>query len=254
KLGNWNAQFETEEFQTCTSFSQFYQKLYLKEANLQGKSSVFIKENHTYKYYDYINSAFDNPKFIFLVRDPRDMALSWTRSPIHRGDIVRAAKIWQTDQSESIKLLKAKENIHLVKYQDLLINFEEEVKQICEFLEVDYHESMLNYHQNTYAQKDAKITHDWKNLSKPVMKNNFNKFKQHLREDQVTYIESLCHQEMSFLGYEFLYPLLEGKKFQDLEEKLLKEERHEKPEYQEVPEEERKKRVEWAVAYKNIVP
>ena len=63
--------------------------IFEKEANSNNKSELFIKENQLYNYIDWIHERFPRSNYIFLVRDVRDVALSWKKSPNHPGAIKR---------------------------------------------------------------------------------------------------------------------------------------------------------------------
>lgn len=250
KIGVWTSHFTKDELllvktRTLAGVVKF---IYHKEAKNNNKENVFIKEVRTYNFLPFIKDNFNSSKFIWLVRDPRDMALSWSKSPVHRGDIVRASKIWREDQQKTIKLhekLKYTPTFLLVKYEDLITNQKEVLNSVCDFLYIDFEMNMIEFHRNKMSIANAGKTDNWKNLKKEIIVNNSKKYLENLSKEQIQYIEYICQKEMDYFGYEKEYELLKENDFNVINDKLFLQERNEKPEYQLISEEERLKREKW---------
>ena len=181
--------------------------IYQQEAIANGKQHAFIKENHTQTFLPFLLASFPSTRIIYLVRDPRDMALSWKLSPNHPGSMVKAASVWKSDQKRGIEIygyLKDAGKILLVKYEDL-VSKPEAIRSIADFLEVSFHPSMMEFYKGDLTQKNANRLKNWNNLGKPLLKNNFNKFMGKLSESEIRYVEHICADEMEFLGYEPIY-------------------------------------------------
>ena len=180
--------------------------IFEKEAHSSNKSELFIKENQLYNYIDWIHERFPRSNYIYLVRDVRDVALSWKKSSNHPGAIKKAVEVWKNDQ---INFLKHYKNFNelgrgiFIKYENLIINPENELKKICEQLFINYNDEMLNYYKDKLTIKNAKKIENWNNLSKPVLKNNYNKFKDELKDWEIQYIEYHCRELMQLFDYEF---------------------------------------------------
>ena len=210
KIGVWQTQPSIDELLTLQprKLATVVAYIYEVEAKNHDKEKVFIKEVRTYDFFNEIGNDFPGAKFIWLVRDPRDMALSWSKSPVHRGDIVRATKIWQTNQSETLKLHHQFPNkILLVKYEDLIANQEKELIRICDFLNIDFEEGMVDYHKKKISQDNAVQTDNWKNLNKSIIKDNSKKYLKTLTNEQIQFIEYVCQHEMKKLEYDFEFSI-----------------------------------------------
>ena len=55
--------------------------IYEEEARSHGKNMLFVKELWTYRYFSFLHWCFPDAKYVYLVRDPRDMALSLAKQP-----------------------------------------------------------------------------------------------------------------------------------------------------------------------------
>jgi hypothetical protein len=101
---------------------------------------------------DKIAEIFPNAKFIHIIRDGRDVALSMRKS--YRGlrffymDEYYAAATWR-DRINQAKEVGSKLGLGRyleIRYEDLLFSLEEYIYKICEFLKERYHPAMKEPH------------------------------------------------------------------------------------------------------------
>ena len=59
--------------------------IFESEAKFNGKSILFIKENKIYDFFPFLQINYQDAKYVFQSRDPRDMALSWRNNKTHRS-------------------------------------------------------------------------------------------------------------------------------------------------------------------------
>ena len=207
QLGAWKTHSSPEEIRDRTaerSLAAALRCVYEHEAEAHGKRALFLKENQTFRFLAYILLAFPEARFVYLVRDPRDMALSFKLSANHPGGVREGARIWQRDQAQGIAcygFLKAFGRVHLLRYEDLIEAPETEMSKVCAFLGLPFSESMLRFHGQPSTQANAARLRDWENLTRPVMSQNKRKYLTALSEPEVRYVEALCHTEMEFCSY-----------------------------------------------------
>ncbi|MFT5234271.1 MAG: hypothetical protein ACI9UQ_002316 [Candidatus Krumholzibacteriia bacterium] len=78
------------------------------------------------------------------------MALSWKRSSILRGDVVRAARIWQECQMRSLQLsgeLTDSTAMHQVRYEDLVSDSKAELDDICDSIGLTPANEMVEFYR-----------------------------------------------------------------------------------------------------------
>lgn len=208
KFSEWKTNFTIdlllEKVQSCDP-GDLIKFIFESEAKANKKDHVFIKENQLYEYMHFIEYYFPHAKYIYLTRDPRDMALSWKKSSIFKGGVISAANQWKKDQQNFLKyidiLKKSGKSIH-ISYEKLLIETEMYLNKICQFLGLKYSSQMLSYHTDDMTIRNSKKILEWQNLSNEVLKHNFLKYEMELSEDEIFAIESICFYEMRFLGYD----------------------------------------------------
>lgn len=208
-FATWKSHLSASELLDCVkhrSLAAVGRACYEREAAAHGKSRLFVKENHTWSFAPYLLSHFSSARFIWLVRDPRDMAMTWR--DLTTGGVVRATDVWLRDQRGSLRLygyLNDIGRILRIRFEDLLQHPESTLKRCCEFLEVVYSPGLLSFHETDVTQENASRMVSWGDLGKPLISDNFGQFRRGLSETETRYIEGMCHREMKYFGYELAY-------------------------------------------------
>jgi hypothetical protein len=124
--------------------------------NYSDKKSMIVEKtpNHIYVI-DKIKQEYPDAKFIFNIRDPRDIAASlYNRFDDWQKTLDRLKKDF--DYIEKFYLLG-----HLVKYEEIVNNFETTFTNICKYINIDFNEEMLSYYKyapNWYEVENPKDT------------------------------------------------------------------------------------------------
>lgn len=191
-------------------------QIFATEAKAHGKSQVFIKENQVYEFIAFLLIHFPEANYVYQVRDPRDMALSWKNNPAHPGGACRAARQWQADQQNTLKLyneLRRLGRARLVYYEELIATPERVLTEVLALMGLAYEPGMLAYHESELTRANAGQQHAWANLGKAVMSDNSRKYRDALHPDEVRAIESICYYEMHHLGYACEYDKVDLDRF-----------------------------------------
>ena len=206
-FAQWESSVTPEELREhCgeRSLAAIVRYVYEKEAQTRGKRRVFVKENHAYRFIPFTLAAFPESRFVWLVRDPRDMALC-QRDSILRGGVQSAVAAWKPDQAETLKVygyLKDAGKVLLLKFEDLLSDSEGTCRRLCDFLELEFSPAMLEFYKDANVARNAGAISAWSDLAKPIISDNFNNYRKGLSEIEIRYVEAVCQEEMVFLGYE----------------------------------------------------
>lgn len=211
QLGKWGTNWKYETLKRCVkerTLSSVIRTIYESEAKFHGKKRVIIKENNTALLTPFLLPTFPKSRYLHLVRDPRDMALSWKLSNNHPGGVKRASAIWNENQFNTAfvrgALFDTSEFLS-IRYEDLISSPRKTIYQVCNFLKIPFEFEMMHFYNDDLTQMNAQRINDWKNLAKPIISNNSNKYKQHLSVDEIKWIEYVCGSEMKDYGYDFEY-------------------------------------------------
>lgn len=88
KIGNWiidDKAILNSLKKKHLSLGEFVIGMLEEELSKAGKKQIFIKENHVFESFKFIEKISISTKAVQLVRDPRDVAVSWKRATSLRG-------------------------------------------------------------------------------------------------------------------------------------------------------------------------
>lgn len=139
-----------------------------------------------------ISEAFPGCKFIHIVRDPRDVALSARKA--WKKSLTRVAYQWQCGVTAANDFYQEHpEAILTVRYEDLLADSRNALSAVCEFLDLPFNESLLELTGSREKMGDA--------AGYPGLKtDNTGKFEQGINEHER--FTSYIYKEMATFGYE----------------------------------------------------
>lgn len=95
-----------------------------------------------------IETLLPEAHFIHLIRDGRDVALSLREMWFSPGQEIEAqATEWSRLVSTACRRGSRRRHYMQVRYEELILDTQEVLKQICEFIELEYDAAMLSYHE-----------------------------------------------------------------------------------------------------------
>lgn len=173
-------------------------------AQMWGKRSWCNKSLANVRYAEELANYFSDAKFIYLYRDGRDVALSFTKAIEGEKHYYHIAKDWNATQNMALQLRDrlTPERFLSVSYENLVGSPEQTCKAVCEFLEANYCDSMMQFHQSVEAQKAASSSELWSNVVRPLMQTNTRKFLKETKEADLRIFESVAGDALDALGYE----------------------------------------------------
>jgi len=155
------------------------------------------------RYTKEIYGAFPNAKFIYLVRDGRDVVASYKEGAgieeyMHLKDHIEVAKNWENAFS-TYKWLSSKTEVHQVKYEDLVSNPSAVMARVFKFLRVG-NESVKDFQKNIPDHSFYKEAYHV-NLKKPISDSSVGKWQSILTHEEMTEITPIIQKPMEDLGY-----------------------------------------------------
>jgi len=115
----------------------------LWRAALSGKRAFIEKTpRHIYKL-DLIRARVPGARFVIPVRDGRDTVASLFK---RRGDLDAAMRRW-VGENEIVLAQRGKPDVLIYRHEDLVGDAPATVRRICQFLDLDYSDQLLDYHK-----------------------------------------------------------------------------------------------------------
>lgn len=157
--------------------------VYTAYAKRVGKERWGDKTPRYVEHIPFLSDLFPDARFVHLVRDGRDVALSYAKVPFGPKTVAKAAALWarrvRTGVSEGRPLGGSR--YREFRYEDLVEEPEGTTRSLCEFLGIDFVPNMMEYTEKapefvfdkakTYnpkvLQKPTKSSHSWETEMPP---------------------------------------------------------------------------------------
>ncbi len=133
-----------------------------------------------------LKKLFPQCKFIHIIRDPRDFALSLRKA--WKKNIYRAAERWQEtlERLDKDKQNMGEEDISVVYYEEMLEHPEQVMRRLCFFLGVGYTPDMLRLEKSWEFYGDARSKTE-------IVRFNKEKYLKELKEKEIKRIEEIVY-------------------------------------------------------------
>lgn len=192
-----------------TGFSEAVRGVFAAYASAQGKTFYGDKTPGTVSHIALIGSLFPEVKFVHVIRDGRAVALSYLDRPEWGPQTMgEAAHHWKSRIARGREggAVVGSERYVEVKYEDFLERPEDLTRELCQFLGLEFSDSMLRYHEVAHefiaGTKDPEA---FKNLARPVTKSLRN-WREEISESDLELFESIAGGLLESLGYERFAP------------------------------------------------
>ena len=200
-FSDWKLKLDYENINSLrtTSIVKMMNYLYMKEAERNQKSFYCSKGINTFRYINQIRNEVPNMRFVHLVRDPRDVVASWMQRSSSLSSSYDAILQWKKQQKMLIKLRKDYHfNCISIRYEDLINDSEKTMNKLLSALSLKIDEKC---YKTNLQNKESQKSEYWKNLSRPILAKNTNKFKKKLCQEDILMIETIAKEEMRIFDY-----------------------------------------------------
>ena len=195
KIETWNLDYEwllsSIKNNQPHTYASLCQIVYLVYAYQKGKENVKRwgdKNNYFIHHLEKLNTIFPKAQYILIVRDGRDVACSYldvnklqtssVYKPVLPSSIKDISKEWNNNHKVILSFFKRLNQTKslIVRYEDLVRQTENVLREVCAFLRIDYSSKMLNYFgKNEDVDAEPNSLLDWKRktLNKPDVKKHW---------------------------------------------------------------------------------
>jgi hypothetical protein len=168
----------------------------------QGKSRWGEKTPHHTLWWRTILAGFPDLQVIHLIRDGRDVALSYKATPFGPKHVYHLARQWvqYLSAAEEAQAVLGKPAFLPVRYEDLVAEPERELRRICAFLGEEFTPAMLKF----YRREDANYPTDRRNvanLRRPVLAGNTEKWRDGMTVRELRIFEAIAGRHLERYGY-----------------------------------------------------
>ena len=133
-----------------TTYADVIRCLNASYARSRGKTRYGNKTPKHVLHMPEIAELFPEARFVHIVRDGRDVALSYLSKDFGPSDVRSAADVWRArvERGRADGARLGERRYAELRYEDLLTDPEAELRTICAFLDLPFDDAMLRYHEN----------------------------------------------------------------------------------------------------------
>jgi Sulfotransferase family len=150
----------------------------------------------------YLKELFPNSRFILMIRDPRDVYASFKTAWPDGHTAESLAMSWERCLLDGVLAASRLGSgvVQQVRYENLVINAEMQLKEICRFLKVEYTDAVLNFHELEPAKNLSRVEHH-RNVARPLFRSSVGRYRHVLTQQEITAIHRQLYSPMTCLGY-----------------------------------------------------
>jgi len=144
-------------------------------------------------------------RFVHLVRDGREVALSYADVPFGPNTVAKAAALWRERVDLGMKQGRplGSERYLELRYERLLENPREEIEGLCTFLDLDFDPAMLDHSEQARSEVLDRARLYNPNVTRSITKTRA--WDEQMPRSQVEVFEAIAGDTLSELGYERLF-------------------------------------------------
>jgi len=176
---------------------------YRAYAAKHGKPHWADKTPHYVHHIDHLLRVWPAARFVVLVRDGRDVALSLRRMPFGPNNAWAAAQWWARGIRAGQRAAEQHPDAVLtIRYEDIAAAPATEVPRICAFLGVEYHEDMLALEKVDRSKIVADQASWFPTIFEGITTGAVGRWRTEMRPRDQRIFAALAGSELAALGYE----------------------------------------------------
>ncbi|MCF8404526.1 MAG: sulfotransferase [Bacteroidales bacterium] len=215
-FGIWNIdpQKVREDLLKCAGRNQYQSIIKVVYSNFNSvfpkkDTVIFGDKNPVYSYnLKRLFPVFSEARYIHITRDYRDQLVSLKKIDVEMPHPALVAYRWKISQRGINKFKDLyPEKFYTLRYEDLVINPEIALKQLCNFLNLDYHENMLEFNNGQVSEgflPEEMLTKYQSSLFQPISGDKINSWKENLALKQIKMADMVAGFYAEKAGYQRL--------------------------------------------------
>lgn len=139
------------------TFSGVVESVFRAYADHHGKTRWGDKTPIYVRSIPLLVNLYPQARFVHLIRDGRDVALSYLSVPWGPATVREAAYKWRRDTTAGMRFGRnlGPERYLEVRYEDLVADPRSSLQAICDFVDIEYSEDLLEHHRDAESRVQA---------------------------------------------------------------------------------------------------
>ena len=199
---SWKLDLAPKDFEDCRSFRAVVSRLFEAWARKEGKPRWGDKTPHYVSHIPVLIELFPAARILHIIRDGRDVALSWLRTRMEPGNMYTAARFWRdlvTAGRQAGARLPGGTYME-VRYEALLADPEGAMRGVCAFIGEPYSSVVLR--PSVLAPARSRRGRPPKIRKPEIVRGNTTNWKTQMRAADRILFESVAGNLLAELDYE----------------------------------------------------
>ncbi len=180
--------------------------IYDKQLKLSGKARFGDKTPRYIRIVPQLSTIYPGAKFIHLIRDGRDVAISRIDADWDRYYERRQFRWLEAmDYRDRIRRSSYSAQVLEVRYEDLVRDSKTTVQKICDFLGEPFEEGMLSWQQHVDRTIPARELRFHQRVKGEMDKQNVAVWRNRLSSFECFSMEACMHRQLAALGYDLRF-------------------------------------------------
>jgi hypothetical protein len=200
---NDNEAYEVLDEIAPTSYTGAVNALFQRDAENKLKQRWGNKTPEYVLHIDWLSEAFPQSQFVHVIRDPRDVSASICRAG-WKNSLVEAATYWaqRVEQGRRSGLSLQPERYREVKYENLLLNPNDELSDLADWLEIEPDPEMVRFYESS-QDHIADVHQDlFRLIDRPIDQSRAFAWRREMGKKEVADVERVAAPLMRKLKYE----------------------------------------------------
>jgi len=199
----WRISAAQPDFAACRTFSDVTRRVFELWAAKEGKPRWGDKTPHYVREIPLLLRLFPDAQIVHIVRDGRDVALSWVETRFEPGNLYVAARMWNemvTKGRQDGTLLPPGSYLEL-RYESLLAEPEATMRSLCAFLNEPFDPAVLTPNRIAWDSNGAPTWTRGPDFRVRIVGGNAGGWRSRMSLRRRTLFESVAGGLLSELGY-----------------------------------------------------
>ncbi|WP_330460376.1 sulfotransferase [Streptomyces sp. NBC_00820] len=177
--------------------------IYEEHRRAEGASRWGCKSTFMVDHVEEVLAEYPGARFVWLVREPCDVAASAKRAVFGPSHPYRMALLWRRQQERALAAQDTwgPDVVRLLRYEDLVAAPERELTALCAFLGERMEPAMLAHHTTVAARQTSALSESWRQAGKPVSTSRVGAHRTALTERERLLVDKVTGPVKQALGY-----------------------------------------------------
>ena len=187
----------------CTTIGKITGTVFQQYSQTRHKSRWGDKRPYYIRYIPQLLKLYPDARIIHVIRNGHDCIASLKRMPWWKKNSIHSMLNWRHSIRMGVKASGAfKDQFLEVRYEDIVRHPENQLKIICDFINVKYESGMLDFHLNTERNIPA-YKKEWHHKTfKPLSEDAIDTGKEQLSDNELKFFSWCAGKELNLWNYD----------------------------------------------------